>query len=40
MHKLKQHVAAITIGVAALLSWIGLIIELHHALVAPVLIVT
>lgn len=40
MHKFKQHVAAIIIGVAALLSWVGLVVELQHALVPPLLIVT
>ncbi|MGR9089412.1 MAG: hypothetical protein ACU85U_02385 [Gammaproteobacteria bacterium] len=32
MHKVKQHAAAITISVAALLCWVGLIIVLRHAL--------
>lgn len=40
MHKFKQHVAVIAIGAAALLSWVGLVIELQHALVPPVLMVT
>lgn len=38
MQKFKQHVAVITIGAAALLSWIGVIIKLQHALVPPLLI--
>tara|TARA_R110002096_G_scaffold105855_11_gene232920 strand:+ start:4367 stop:4489 length:123 start_codon:yes stop_codon:yes gene_type:complete len=40
MHKFKQHLVAITIGVAALLSWVSLIIELQYALVPPLLVVT
>lgn len=35
MHNFRQHVALITIGVAALLSWFGLMAELQQALVPP-----
>jgi len=39
MRNMKQHLAAVAIGVAALLSWLGLISELQHALVPPLLVV-
>lgn len=38
MSKFKENVVAIAIGVAALLSWLGLMMELQQALVPPLLI--